>query len=728
MRKPLVVNRCCSLLSQREWCLLVVGLATWALQLPGRPASAACAPDKQCLPRITVDGLPVAPSPLKTDGSLLPGTGLCGAFRQSGNPAAVFKRRDAAKWPADAADFPDSVNAFMDGPGTGVDGPRIDKTLTTWFDLSNFVNIVGDDASGDYGNTTSCAMQYGCDFPGSMNASLTSGFGTRFRGFFNVRPEWAGQPMHLGFFADNAVAVTVFAKPKPPAPAYPLTPYLLISHGLDFNPKIRVTNQVIFKEAGLYPIEISHAQFDSAAILEFAVLFNQDDFQDIDELSNPGQPKLSQMVSGKGAGMDRSEFLLSLTQPTAFFQTTSGAPPYMAADQCRQCPRNFANAPNQPTNICDPGYFCNEAAVCSPCVGNQFCGKSCQPCQAPTPYCIPSPVDPMDATCVQCRDTPDCAVGQLCVGNICVTPNQCCPETPRLISPDATRPTLRVCSQCATDADCEEGSKCDLVNARCVDKIPDCNSDDKCGKDCVDCKTVSGNRPHCLNGQVCVQCRNDFECDSGKYCLSGDCVPCLTDRHCGPTCKSCGRSLVLSPDGKTALAQVSDKPFCLHADNTVGNAVCVRCTQDSDCGEGGRCDPGTHDCVNKCAEDCSKDGKLCDGSRCVDCYNSAQCPCGVCDLSTGTCSEICQNNSDCMGNQCCIRTTGKCQPGRCAGTAGGALCGCSVAAVAPPIADNNTLSQDGVAVGSSRGVLVAALAMLAALAFRRRLEWMRRRQ
>ena len=114
--------------------------------------------------------------------------------------------------------------------------------------------------------------------------------------------------------------------------------------------------------------------------------------------------------------------------------------------------------------------------------------------------------------------------------------------------------------------------------------------------------------------------------------------------------------------------------------------------------------------------------------RCVECSNSSQCLCGACDIAAGTCTQACHNSADCMGNQCCIRTTGKCQPGRCAGTAGGALCGCSVAAVAPPIADNNTLSQDGVAVGSSRGVLVAALAMLAALAFRRRLEWMRRRQ
>jgi Cys-rich repeat protein len=395
----------------------------------------------------------------------------------------------------------------------------------------------------------------------------------------------------------------------------------------------------------------------------------------------------------------------------------------MNPDACRQCPRNFAGSQNQPPNICDAGYYCNEAAVCAPCVGNQFCGKTCRPCMGATPYCVPSPTDPEDATCVQCRDTPDCPIGQFCISNVCTTPNLCCPETPHQVTPDPSRPTIKVCSQCAVDADCGAGRHCDKLNARCVDQIPDCNSDNKCGKDCVDCKAVSGNRPYCLNGQVCVQCRTDFDCGSGQYCLSGDCTPCLADRHCGPGCQSCGRTLSLGMDGASAVAKPSDKPFCYSPDSTVGSASCVRCVKDSDCGAGGQCDQGTHECTNKCSVTCPE-GKLCDGSRCVDCYNAAQCPCGACDLSTGTCSAICNDNSDCMGNQCCTRDDNgdrKCRPGRCAGTAGGALCGCSIGTVGAGIADNNTLDENGVELSRSRGGALAALALLlCGVALRRR--------
>lgn len=384
---------------------------------------------------------------------------------------------------------------------------------------------------------------------------------------------------------------------------------------------------------------------------------------------------------------------------------------------CRQCPRTYADVTGQAPSAtgCDPGYYCNAAAVCSPCIGDQFCGKTCQPCGGGTPYCIPSPVDPMDSTCVQCRDSKDCSVGQLCVQHVCTTPDLCCPAAPHLIAPDPDKPTLKVCSICDTSNDCPNGQKCDRANQRCVDAIPSCNTDNNCGKkDCVDCKSVDPKRPYCLLGQVCAECHYDYQCGDGKYCNSGSCKPCKDDRHCGPTCKSCGRELVLGMDGMTPIAQVTEMPFCSHPDETVTNAKCVRCTEDSQCGEGGHCDTTIHDCTPGCPDKCP-DGKLCNGSRCVDCYADSQCPCGQCDLETGSCTDICSTNADCTGGQCCAQGSDglrKCQPGRCANPIGGALCGCSVAAVAPAIVDNNTLDIDGTEPGRSRGVLAALLSML----------------
>ena len=60
----------------------------------------------------------------------------------------------------------------------------------------------------------------------------------------------------------------------------------MISRGL--NPtsdgvyKFRVTNAVRFQKAGIYPIEVTYAQYSTSAALEMAVLFGSS-FVDLDE-------------------------------------------------------------------------------------------------------------------------------------------------------------------------------------------------------------------------------------------------------------------------------------------------------------------------------------------------------------------------------------------------------------------------------------------------------------
>lgn len=733
--------------------LLAVGLSLLSLG-ERRAAAANCPPapqtsEKQLLPPVTI-GLDqssgysygaVAPLPTKsmTDSTLLPGTGLCAAFKATSTPYMWFDVRDGG-YPSTARVWTVKANDFMDN---AMIGRRIDETMDAPFpfDLTNDIDTPTLSSGGDFAQVASnCPPRQmkmspmppmpinGCDFPGSKNENVRDGFGSRYRGFFNVKPEWAGVPMHFGYFANAAVAVFVWAKAKPPAPSdTPLKEYLLVSHPWTGNPAARVTQTITFPEGGLYPIEILHAHLDSSAVLEFAIFFD----------SGSGCPPwedIDQGVSNMQAQLNRDGFLQIYTTPDNFFQTVSGAPPYAQSTMCQQCPRRLASSvPPSGSMICDPGYYCNEAAVCAPCIGNQFCGKSCMPCNAPKKYCIPKPQDPTDAYCVECRTDADCMPGLTCdrVNHVCTTLNDCCPGL-HLVAPDPSRPSIKVCSPCATDADCN-GKKCDLANLRCVDEIPACNSDTQCGKNCLDCSKVKddktqevGKRPHCLNGQVCVQCKNDFDCATGSYCQSGDCVPCMADRHCGPTCQNCGRTLVPGSDG---MAASTATPFCYHGDNIVANAICVRCTQDSQCGEGGQCDPKTHDCVNKSTVSC-KPGELAVGDRCVTCYSSSQCQCGTCDLEKGTCNDICNDNADCLGNQCCalgpdgIR---KCQPGRCSGVAGGALCGCSLGGGALAVAevDNNTLDPNGgpavMGMARSRGAMLAMLSMLlCALALRRR--------
>ncbi|MBL8633923.1 MAG: hypothetical protein JNM40_11930 [Myxococcales bacterium] len=661
----------------------------------------------QKLQTVSITGDPVAPNPRDAQGKILPGTGLCAAYRpfgSSGDPSTVFKPRPSGFPAVGANDFPDSLNAYMDGAiGGPMSGMRVDGTLLSPFDLTNFFDNVNGSSRGDFVSTRNCPMYMGkdngCWFPVAPNdpVTLANPFGARFRGYINILPEWTNQAMHFGFYSDEAVAMSIFTKAKPPMGP---ESKLVISRGSVGQQKWRTTNTVRFAKPGIYPVEITYAQFSGSAALEMAVLFDAS-FVDIDEAFDA--------VGAKPLGT--YNFSLDYTQPTQFFQTASGVLPYDGQpDRCKQCPRSLANVPNQPAGTCDAGMFCNEAAVCAPCIGDQFCGKSCRECLAPEPYCIRDPRDPNgDYQCAECRDDMDCSAGRKCVQGKCVNPCNCCPGQ-FCVPTDPKKPEARNCSQCRTDTDCG-GSKCDLLNGRCIDKIPDCNTDDRCGKSCVSCPDSTKNdsqgvRPYCLNGEVCVQCRYDADCKAGTFCRSGDCVPCTDDRHCGPNCKTCGLDYVIEADGSISSKPPTDKPFCYTPDNRTESATCVRCRSDKDCGEGGTCDPMTQKCSTACATPCPAN-QVCDGKKCVECFTNAQCPCGIC--VDGACTPNCESSTDCLGTQCCSKDTNTCVSGRCKPglTAhGGALC-CSGAQIGS--------TEDPIAPGANRGLWLASLMTLLCL-------------
>ncbi|MFO0573012.1 MAG: outer membrane exchange protein TraA family protein [Polyangia bacterium] len=703
----------------------------WALGLwltLGALVAAGSAEAQQQLNPITIDASeePIAPPPLDDMGQIRSGQGLCGAFRADPNADGnIFRLRNSNYPSMGKDDLLDDVNRFMDGmSGSMAAGVRSDGTLETAFDLTNNTYLTNLSATGDYSNTPGCpkhpnpgvGISMGCDFPPTTKTgNLEQGFATRFRGFINIRPEWVKQQLHFGFFTDDAVSAAVWAKKVDPTDKtkFTLSRYTVISRGAAVGKtQFRVSNGITFPKAGLYPIEVVHVSYDSAAILEFAVL-PISVFNDLDETPNVGMP------------LPSLGFSFEFTQPKNFFQTASGALSYDGQpSKCKQCPRNLVNQSTLPPGTCDPGMYCNEAALCSPCVGDKFCGKSCKECTAPEPFCVRDPTrsDPdRDYTCVQCRDDGDCSQGLKCVKGQCKNPCNCCPDAPHCVVTDPLKhPDVRNCSECRTDSDCGEGRKCDLINARCVTALPDCREDNRCGAGCVNCPEVSkdepnGPRPYCLYGQVCAQCRFDYDCKAGTYCRSGDCVPCTHDRHCGPSCKSCGLGYEIATDGDSVVSVRTDRPYCLTPNGQVEAATCVRCLTDSQCGAGGKCNPSTHECENKCQVTCPA-GQLCDGSKCVECLTSSQCPCGQCQ--DGACTATCADTSDCNSTQCCQKSTGQCVREKCGpgSAAGGALC-CGVSSVAPggePVESGH---------GSrSRGPLLAllgALGLLGALRLRR---------
>ncbi len=634
----------------------------------------------EVLPTVVITGDPVAPSPALT------GTGLCATSRTSTDPYEDFPQTNSG--------FIGGVNSFLEtAPNSANPNARVTAVLRTLLDLSNN-NTSGEQngtylSYGDYEKSVPGCPDGGCDFFGVNRAAA---FATRLRGYLNITSDMVGLPVHFGFYADDAVAFSI----------YDNTPqrYQIINRP----PRLgfatwRTTNSVTFTKPGLYPIEVLYAEVGEHAALEMSVLVGT--FNDFERAANEDP-----VVRLRGAGF-------VLMKPADLYQTESGRPSYPDLGQCQQCNRQDANTAGN--NGCGSAYYCNKAALCAPCESSLFCGDTCSPCGPSTPLCIKrnekytcvqcsedsqcpngrcdlttnqcrgcnddgdcrsegkvcdlsqnecvvcntdsncpkGQVCSADHTCKECVTDAHCPRGQFCADNTCQTCGtqdscagtscNCCPGGLKCASPvPGASPT---CVECTADADCADGKTCDIANGRCVEKVAECNTSERCGEQCVKCPS---NRPFCLDGQVCVECRSDLECGDGKFCLSGECASCTTDKRCGSRCEAC----------------TADAPFCL-TDGTAQGSSCAGCLQDADCGPGGTCDPTTRTCgTSTCSVSCAE-GQVCYGDSCVECFADAHCPCGgTCDTATNTCTTSCDASDDCLGVQHCSAATQQCERGR----------------------------------------------------------------
>jgi outer membrane exchange protein TraA len=311
------------------------------------------------------------------------GQGLCVANAISTNPAGDFPNGPGSK-----AVFIAGINAFMEANKANWK-EYVERTI---FDLSNNQGGGLNNISwGDFINSMSPQCQTGgCDL--AWNDATTS-FASRFRGFLDVTPELAGVPVHIGFYADDAVSLTIWDK-TPTAYAIMIQP-----PALGF-PTWRLTETVTFMQPGLYPLEVLYAQIGEYAALEMSYFTGA--FTDIDSPSTQVPPD-----GGMNPNLSTAGF--TLFPVTRFFQTLSGAPSYPSLDQCKQCDRLLVG---QAGNTgCDPSYYCNEAALCAPCDTDLFCGPSCMPCGGMTPFCVATNGMP---ACAECRTDKDCQMGSSC--------------------------------------------------------------------------------------------------------------------------------------------------------------------------------------------------------------------------------------------------------------------------------------------------------------------------
>ncbi len=633
------------------------------------------------LPNVRVTGLPVAPSPEQS------GTGLCVASSVSTQASRDF--------PGGSLTFSEDVNAFIEANKAN----RDTRVLRTLLDLTNNNTLAVEKLSrGDFTDGEPGCPSFGCIFPIITDGDDATSFGSRFRGYLNVTPDMVGKVLHFGFYVDDAMSFAIYDRNNVKYAVIDLSPQLGA-------PVWRTTNTVEFDHSGLYPIELHYAELVEHAALEMSIF--QGSFSDFERRANQNP-----ITSLKDSGF-------ILVPPTRFFQTETGRPsgaPGFPEDinRCEQCTQR--NAPGNGDCGVNSGFYCNGAALCAPCDTARVCGPSCSPCGQSTPNCVNlngtftcvecvddtqcggrrcdlttntctgcledracpngQVCDQTTYTCVECNRDEDCPPDEVCAPEIkqcrecnedsecergkscqdhqCITCStndscagnscNCCPSGTQCAAP--TPGATPSCVECTTDSQCADGKKCDSLNGRCVEAIAECNTSERCGSQCVKCPN---DRPICLDGQVCVACRNDLECDNGQFCLSGECTACTTDRHCGPRCGACG----------------DDKPFCLTNGTTAGS-VCVACRNDSDC-PGSTCNPASFTCTAPlgCEEDCSAQGKVCNGTACVECFADAHCPCGgTCDVSSSTCTTSCDDSGDCLGVEHCSLTTQECERGR----------------------------------------------------------------
>ncbi|WP_437987242.1 outer membrane exchange protein TraA family protein [Sorangium sp. So ce117] len=329
----------------------------------GAPVSANAEP-------VIIEGGPVAPLPAEG------GTGLCGAQRLSSEPDVDF-------WVSsgDSADFIEKMSTFFDAGQEEL----VSSVVRTPLDLSNKYEAGSGASFGDFLDAVSDCPAGGCDFVAN---EPDVAFGMRLRGYLAVPSDYVEQPVHFGIYADDAVALVIYDSAQA---AYPV----LVQPPALGAPSWRMTNTVTFAEEGLYPVEILYAAIVEHSALEVSLLVGE--FADF------------QLSAGEAASTNLAGAGFTLLEPAAFHRSVAGDASASDEDACAQCGREFAG---QTGNTgCAAGSYCNDAALCAPCVVDAFCGPSCNPCSAQAPRCALVEGTP---ACVACVSDADCDDGEAC--------------------------------------------------------------------------------------------------------------------------------------------------------------------------------------------------------------------------------------------------------------------------------------------------------------------------
>ena len=282
---------------------------------------------------------------------------------------------------------------------------------------------------------------------GAMPPGNDTNFALRLRGYFNVPAALAGRPFSFAIHCDDFCSLRLGTT--------------LVMPAADQRVSARVIKQVMFKDAGLYPIELIYFQNGSAAYLEWA------------------------RTSAEVAECSQDSCQLPLTDPSyaGQFQLLPKGELYSAVagenPACQEC--------EEPGPGCATGTYCGNG-LCQPCNVSAHCGASCLKCPDDAPTCSAG-------KCAQCTGECDCTGGLLCD----VPSGKCISAAP-----------------CTRNSDCASGMICSSETGRCQNPPVPCTFDSMCPP----CQSCDTSRMICRARTL--MCNSNDECQAGYFCDSGD--------------------------------------------------------------------------------------------------------------------------------------------------------------------------------------------------------------
>jgi outer membrane protein OmpA-like peptidoglycan-associated protein len=276
--------------------------------------------------------------------------------------------------------------------------------------------------------------------PMSMPQGNDFNIAFRMRGYLNITSTNGGQPIALGINCNDACSLRI-GKSKMELVRADEDDAVLTGT------RVR---QVIFKDTGMYPVELIYFQNANEGFLEWA----RTNMPVMGEGSSDGPPAGDAINT-----FDKSRW--KIITGSDLFSSIVGSNP-----ACQECGATGMDCAG--TNYCGDG-------LCQPCNVPDHCGPTCRQCPTDARLCH-------NDKCVQCTSDAMCPPGTSCVDGRCGPPTSCTSDNDCKAQGKICDPDERICKippmACTGDAQCPAGQICE--SGFCRVKPTPCGSDTQC--------------------------------------------------------------------------------------------------------------------------------------------------------------------------------------------------------------------------------------------------------